>query len=102
MQSRVKHQSASSLAKFNVQWHDHRDVSPIIFELVYTKMTVHPLFKFRRNFNRSRCMWLSMWLCLSLQKIGFETAEARLAPGSTIQVYSDKATVQVYSNSTNS
>jgi hypothetical protein len=37
-----------------------------------------------------------------LEKIGFETAEARLAPGSTIQLYSDKATFQVYSNSTNS
>ena len=35
-------------------------------------------------------------------RIGFETAEARLAQGSTIQVYSNKATVQVYSNSTNS
>ena len=47
--------------------------------------------------------WLAGWLAfLSLQKIGFKTAEARLAPGSTIQVYSDKATVQVYSNSTNS
>ena len=45
---------------------------------------------------------VDMWVCLSLQKIGFETAEARLATGYTIQVYSDKATVQVYSNSTNS
>jgi hypothetical protein len=45
---------------------------------------------------------VAMWLCLSLQKIGFETAKARLAPGSKIEVYSDKATVQVYSNSTNS
>jgi hypothetical protein len=44
---------------------------------------------------------VAMCVCLSLQKIGFETAETRLAPGSTIQVYSDKATVQVY-NSTNS
>jgi hypothetical protein len=42
------------------------------------------------------------YVAMSLQKIGFETAEARLAPGSTIQVYSDKAKVQVYSNSTNS
>jgi hypothetical protein len=40
------------------------------------------------------------WLCF--RKNGFETAEARLAQGSTIQVYSDKATVQVYNNSTNS
>ena len=45
---------------------------------------------------------VAMWLCVSLEKIGFETAEARLAPGSPIQVYRDKATVQVYSNSTNS
>jgi hypothetical protein len=36
-----------------------------------------------------------------LENIGFETAEARLVPGSTMQVYSDKTTVQVYS-STNS
>ena len=50
-----------------------------------------------------------MWLWLAgyvadyvLENIGFKTAEARLAPGSEIQVYSDKATVQVYSNSTNS
>ena len=41
--------------------------------------------------------YVAMWVCLSLQNIGFETAEARLAPGSTIQVYSEKATVQVYS-----
>ena len=27
-----------------------------------------------------------LYVCMSLQKIGFETAEARLAPGSTIQV----------------
>ena len=46
-------------------------------------------------------MYVAGYVCLSLQKIGFETAEAR-RPGSTIQVYSDKATVQVYSNSTNS
>jgi hypothetical protein len=46
--------------------------------------------------------YVAMCLCLSLQQIGFETVETRLAPGSTIQVYSDKATVQVYSNSTNS
>ena len=65
---------------------------------ISTHADVGPIFKFRRNFNRSRCGWL----CLSLEKIGFETVEARLAPGSTIQVYSDKATVQVYSNSTNS
>jgi hypothetical protein len=39
---------------------------------------------------------VAMCVCLSLQKIGFE----RLAPGSTIQVYSNKATVQVYINST--
>jgi hypothetical protein len=44
-------------------------------------------------------MWLAGYV---LGKIEFETAEARLAPGSTIQVYSDKATVQVYSNSKNS
>jgi hypothetical protein len=49
------------------------------------------------------CGWLAMWLAgYVLEKIGFETAEARRAPGSTIQVYSNKATVQVYSNSTNS
>ena len=34
------------------------------------------------------------YVCLSLQK-GFETAEARLAPVSTIQVYIDKATATV-------
>ena len=44
---------------------------------------------------------VAMWLCVSLEKIGFETAEARLVTGSTMQVYSDKTTVQVY-NSTNS
>ena len=29
------------------------------------------------------------------------TGEARVAPGSEVQVYRNKATVQVYSNSTN-
>ena len=43
-------------------------------------------------------MYVAMWLCVSLQKIGFETAKDRLTPGSKIQVYSNKATVQVYSN----
>ena len=35
------------------------------------------------------------YVSLSLQKIGFETVEARLAPVSTIQVYIDKATATV-------
>jgi hypothetical protein len=47
------------------------------------------------------CGYVAMCMCLSLQNIGFETAEARLAPGSSIQVYSNTATVQVFSNSTN-
>ena len=43
------------------------------------------------------------YLCMFVfRKNGFETAEARLSQGYAIQVYSDKDTFQVYSNSTNS
>jgi 4-diphosphocytidyl-2C-methyl-D-erythritol kinase len=41
-------------------------------------------------------------MCVCFRKNWVRDCGDRLVPSSTIQVYSDKATVQVYSNNTNS